>query len=93
MVIDSPGRDEVWSTNPARTINFDAFYTYARLVTIAEPDPSMYSFLRSAGVDLDHCINLLGGAIALCDGASSGRRRSASPFLSWTRIGSRQLTS
>ena len=32
----------------------------------------MYSFLRSAGVDLDHCINLLGGAIAFCEWSIAG---------------------
>lgn len=90
MVIDSPGSDEVWSTNPARTINFDAFYTYARLVTIAEPDPSMYGRLVSISITVSTCSVARSPSV---NGASSGQRRSASPFLSWTRIGSRQLTS
>jgi hypothetical protein len=56
----------------ARTINLDGFRAYSWLVTIADPDPRMYSCLRSAGVDLDHCINLLGGAIALCEWSIAG---------------------
>ena len=50
----------------ARIVNFDSFRAYRWLVSIAEPNPKLYGFLRDNGVDLNHVFNLLGGAIALC---------------------------
>jgi len=51
----------------ARIINFDSFRAYKWLITIAEPNQTLYGFLRDNGVDLNHVINLLEGAIALCE--------------------------
>ena len=47
----------------ARIVNFDSFRAYRWLVTIAEPNPKLCGFLRGNGVDLNHVLNLLGGAI------------------------------
>ena len=56
----------------ARIVNFDSFRAYRWLVSIAEPNPKLYAFLRKKGVDLSQVINLLGGAIALCRHSFSG---------------------
>ena len=56
----------------ARIVNFDSFRAYRWLVSIAEPNPKLYAFLRKNGVDLNHVFNLLGGAIALCPYSFSG---------------------
>jgi hypothetical protein len=50
----------------ARIVNFDSFRAYRGLVSIAEPNPKLYRFLRDNDVDSNHVINLLHGAIALC---------------------------
>jgi hypothetical protein len=49
-----------------RIVNFNSLRAYRWLVTIAEPNAKLYDYLQSNGVDLDHVINLLDGAIALC---------------------------
>ena len=51
------------STPPKRSAAPDSFRAYRWLVTIAEPNPKLYGFLRDNGVDLNHVLNLLGGAI------------------------------
>jgi len=51
----------------ARIVNFDSFRAYRWLVKIAEPNPKLYGYLRDSDVDLNHVINLLDGAIALCE--------------------------
>jgi hypothetical protein len=51
----------------AKIVNFDSFRAYRWLVTISEPNQKLYSYLREKGVDLNHVINLLDGAIALCE--------------------------
>jgi hypothetical protein len=51
--------------NLAKIAHFDSFRAYRWLVSIAEPHPKLYGFLRDYGVDLNHTINLLEGAIAL----------------------------
>jgi hypothetical protein len=52
----------------AKIINFDSFRAYRWLVAISEPNQKLYSYLREEkGVDLNHVINLLDGAIALCE--------------------------
>ena len=56
----------------ARIVNFDSFRAYRWLVSIAEPNPKLFAFLRKKGVDLNHVFNLLGGAIALCPHSFSG---------------------
>ena len=38
----------------ARIVNFDSLRAYRWLTTIAEPDPKLYDYLRSNGVDLKH---------------------------------------
>jgi hypothetical protein len=53
--------------NVARIVNFDSFRAYRWLVEIAEPNPKLYGYLRDSDVDLNHVINLLDGAIALCE--------------------------
>jgi len=49
----------------AKIVNFDSFPAYRWLVSIAEPNERLYGFLRKNGVDLNHVINLLEGAIAI----------------------------
>jgi hypothetical protein len=51
----------------ARIASFDSFRAYRWLVKIAEPNPKLYGYLRDSDVDLNHVINLLDGAIALCE--------------------------
>jgi hypothetical protein len=51
----------------ARIVSFDSFRAYRWLVKIAEPNPKLYGYLRDSDVDLNHVINLLDGAIALCE--------------------------
>jgi hypothetical protein len=56
----------------AGIVNFDSFRAYRWLVSIAEPNPKLYSFLRDNGVGLNHVVNLLHGAIAICRHSFSG---------------------
>jgi hypothetical protein len=49
-----------------KVINFDWVRIYRWLLSVAEPNLKFYSYLRNHGVDLDHAMNLLGGAIAFC---------------------------
>jgi hypothetical protein len=59
----------------AKVVNFDSFRAYRWLVTIAEPNQRIYGYLRDKGVDLNHIINLLDGAFALCEWSlDSGRK-------------------
>ena len=51
------------NTAPKRGAVPDSFRVYRWLVTIAEPNPKLYGFLRDNGVDLNHVLNLLGGAV------------------------------
>jgi hypothetical protein len=60
--------------NVARIVNFDSFRAYRWLVEIAEPNPKLYGYLRESGVDLNHIINLLDGAIALCPWSFGGQK-------------------
>jgi hypothetical protein len=55
-----------------KIVNFDSFRAYRWLATIADPDRKLYGFLRSNGVDLNHVINLLDGAIARCEWSIGG---------------------
>jgi hypothetical protein len=55
-----------------KIITFNSFRAYRWLVAISEPDRTLYTFLRSNGVDLDHVINLLNGAIARCEWSIAG---------------------
>ena len=48
---------------PKKSAAPDSFRAYRWLVTIAEPNPKLYGFLRDNGVDLNHVLNLLEGAI------------------------------
>jgi hypothetical protein len=50
----------------ATVTNFDSVRMYRWLLSVAEPNLKLYSYLRNHGVDLDHAMNLLGGAIAFC---------------------------
>jgi hypothetical protein len=61
-----------WEMDLARIGNLDSFRAYRWLTTIAEPDPKLYDYLRSNGVDLNHVINLLDGAVALCEWSLDG---------------------
>jgi hypothetical protein len=56
----------------AKVVNFDSFRAYRWLIETAEPDQKLYSFLRQHGVDLNHAINLLDGAIARCEWSVRG---------------------
>jgi hypothetical protein len=56
----------------AKVVNFDSVRVYRWLVSIAEPNPKLYGFLRDNGVDLNHVVNLLQGAIAICRHSFSG---------------------
>jgi hypothetical protein len=58
---------EVPKVDLARIANLDSYRAYRWLVTIAEPNQKLYGYLRNNGVDLNHIINLLEGAIALCE--------------------------
>ena len=49
--------------NLATIVHFESVRAYRWLVTIAEPNPKPYGFLRNNGVDLNHVLNLLGDAI------------------------------
>jgi hypothetical protein len=49
----------------AKVTNFDSVRMYRWLLSVAEPSPGLYQYLRAKGVDLDHTFNLLGGAITL----------------------------
>jgi len=51
----------------AKIVNFDSFRAYRWLVSIAEPNHKLHDYLRHNGVDINHIINLLEGAIALCE--------------------------
>jgi hypothetical protein len=55
-----------------RIVNFGSFRVYRKLVSIAERNPILYGFLRGNGVDVDHAVNLLQGAIAICRHSFSG---------------------
>jgi hypothetical protein len=65
----------------ARIVNFDSFRAYKCLITIAEPKQKLYSYLRHNGVDLNHIINLLEGAIALCEWSIDGGPKEDCIFL------------
>src|SRR5262245_2675417 len=51
--------------NLAKVINFDSIRIYRWLTATAEPNSEMYGYLRGHGVDIDHVLNLLGGAVAM----------------------------
>src|SRR5262245_48004615 len=56
----------------AKIVNFDSLRAYRQLVTIAAPSQKLYGYLRNNGVDLNHVINLLEGAITLCEWRING---------------------
>ena len=63
--------------NLAKIAHFDSFRAYRWLVSIADPHPKLYGFLRDNGVDLNHTINLLNGAIALREWDIGGKKEEA----------------
>src|SRR5262245_61706797 len=65
----------------AKIVNFDSLRAYRQLVTIATPNQVLYGYLRNNGVDLNHIINLLEGAIALCEWSINGGPKEDCIFL------------
>jgi hypothetical protein len=63
------------SGDRSRQVNSDSLLAYRRLVTIAGPNQKLYGYLRNNGVDLNHVINLLEGAIALYEWSIDGGPR------------------
>ena len=54
--------------NLAKVVHFDSVRAYRWLLTVAEPDRELYAYLRDEGVDINHVINLVDGAIAIVAG-------------------------
>ena len=72
MIREACSISEAPEIDLAKIVNFDSFRAYRWLVSITEPNQRLYGFLRENGVDLNHVINLLAGAIALCPYSFSG---------------------
>jgi hypothetical protein len=71
-MLEACSNSEAPEIDLAKIVNFDSFRAYRWLVSITEPNQRLYGFLRENGVDLNHVINLLAGAIALCSYSFSG---------------------
>jgi hypothetical protein len=57
----------------ANIVHFDSYRAYRWLVTIADPDVKLYDYLRAQGVDVNHVINLLDGALACREWSIAGQ--------------------
>src|SRR5262245_44277339 len=60
----------------SKVVNFDSIRLYRWLLSISEPNPKLYAYLRANGVDLGHIFNLLGGAVALWSWSMDGVEKS-----------------